>query len=230
MIPATLAETMRRILETHADDLHVAFPGVVQSYNEERQEADILPGLRRYVRAQDEEAPDETEPVPVLPAVPVLWPGGGGAFFHAGLEAGDGVLVIVCSTDPGAWRASNGERQVEPLTPTRSGLSGAVAIPLYQTRSRSFSPSGPSLGLDGNAAQIAFVPGQIQAGGAAPVARATNLDQHLAMIASTLQTIGAGLTVPVVPSPAVYMPGPGMGKAVLDASHPIPTSILRGDG
>jgi hypothetical protein len=223
--PTTFAETVREILESFSGDLHVAIPGVVESYDEGSLTADIRPGLRRYVPARDDEAEDKTEPLPVLPGVPVVWPFGGGLFVHGGLTAGDSVLLVICSTDPGAWRASDGS-QVDPSHPLRHGLGGAVAIPGLLRRGAEFTPDGASIGLDGNSAQILFRTNQIRAGGTEPMARADALDAHLAQIAASIQALAAGITGLGGSAVVTYSSAQ---KTALDVSNPIPTAILRGD-
>lgn len=223
--PTTFAETVREILESFSGDLHVAIPGVVESYDEGSLTADIRPGLRRYVPARDDEAEDKTEPLPVLPGVPVVWPFGGGLFVHGGLDAGDSVLLVICSTDPGAWRASDGS-QVDPSHPLRHGLGGAVAIPGLLRRGAEFTPDGASIGLDGNSAQILFRTNQIRAGGTEPMARAGNLDAHLTQIAASIQALAAGITGLGGSAVVTYSSAQ---KTALDVSNPIPTAILRGD-
>lgn len=223
--PTTLAETVREILESFSGDLHVALPGVVESYDVGSLTADIRPGLKRYVPSRDDEAEDRTEPLPVLPGVPVVWPFGGGLFVHGGLVPGDSVLLVICSTDPGAWRASDGS-QVDPSHPLRHGLGGAVAIPGLLRRGAEFTPDGASIGLNENSAQILFRSSQIRAGGTRTLARAANLDAHLDKIAQSLDEIR---TLIALGTPT---PDPNYGalaKALLDVSNPIPTSILRGD-
>ena len=221
----TIAEVLQTLLDAHGEDLHVAIPGTVVSYSEADQTADVRPGLRRYVRARDEELPDTTEEVPVLQSVPVVWPFGGGLFLHGGLTEGDGVLLVVCSQDLGPWIVGDGS-QVDPPHPLRHGLGGAVAIPgLSRTRAR-FTPDGASLGLDGDSAQILFRAGQIRAGGTQTIARAQNLNAHLTQIAASIQALAAAITSLGGSASVTYSSAQ---KTALDATNPIPTSILRGD-
>lgn len=227
-IPTTIAETMREILESFSGDLHVAIPGVVESYNVATLTADIRPGLKRYVPSRDDEAEDRTEPLPVLPDVPVIWPFGGGLFVHGGLDRGDSVLLVICSTDPGAWRASDGS-QVDPSHPLRHGLGGAVAIPGLLRRGAEFTPDGASIGLDGEVSQILFRTNRIQAGGTRTLARAANLEAHLDQIAESLQTLALAVAPLLGGTPPAITYDPVIGKPALDGTNPIPTSILRGD-
>lgn len=222
----TFAETVREILESFSGDLHVAIPGVVESYDVDTLTANVRPGLKRYVPARDDEAEDRTEPLPVLPGVPVIWPFGGGLFVHGGLQHGDSVLLVICSADPGAWRASDGS-QVDPSHPLRHGLGGAVAIPGLLRRGAEFAPDGASIGLDGDSAQILFRPGQIRAGGTETLAKYADTEVHLEQIAASIGVLATALAGILGSYPAVTYDVPGKG-AVL-GTNPIATTILRGE-
>lgn len=224
--PVSLAETMREIVESFSQDLHVALPGTVDSYDEATQTADIVPGLARYVPARDDEAEDKTEALPILSGVPVIWPFGSGMFVHPGLVRGDSVLLVFCSTDPGAWRAGDGS-QVDPNHPLRFGLGGAVAIPGLRRRGANFTPDGASMGLDGNAAQIKFRAGQVQVGGTKTLAEYADLETHLEEIAASIGVLATAIGALTGSYPAVTYDVPGKG-AVL-GTNPIATTVTRGD-
>lgn len=224
--PVSFAETMREIVESFSQDLHVALPGTVDSYDEDTQTADIVPGLARYVPARDDEAEDKTEVLPILSGVPVVWPYGNGMFVHTGLVRGDSVLLVFCSADPGAWRAGDGS-QVDPNHPLRFGLGGAVAIPGLRRRGASFAPDGASMGLNGNTAQIKFRTGQVQVGGTKTLAEYTDLEVHLEQIAASIGTLATAIADLTTVYPPVVYDVPGKG-AVL-GTNPIATSVTRGD-
>lgn len=91
-----LAELLTRILQQNAEELRVALPGEIVSYDASLQEADVKILVKRHVRnAQDDRDADEIpEEFPVIPSVPVIHPRGGG--FHASfpLAEGDPVTVL----------------------------------------------------------------------------------------------------------------------------------------
>jgi hypothetical protein len=102
-------------------------PGKVVSYDAAKQVADVRPLLKRAV--YDVDGHKSVEELSVIPAVPVVWPRGGGYYLHFPLAAGDGVLLVFCERDPSA--ALDRDDVADPGDPRRHGLSGAVAIPGY---------------------------------------------------------------------------------------------------
>ncbi len=123
--------------------LHVAGVGRIQSYNAERQVADIVPQVRHPVPRPD--GGYDFEDLPVLPDVPLLWPRMGRWFWAASVEPGDAVQILYDGRSPGRWRrqAETGNtgldriREIQnPEHLTLHGLSNAVAIPGLDTWNR----------------------------------------------------------------------------------------------
>lgn len=226
-----IRDVLDRVLEAFSLNLHVALPGVVQSYDAETQTADIVPGIQRVIPGDDEdEDEDTTESLPVLASVPVAFPRGGGYFLSMPLQPGDGVLVVFNEMDTDVWRSSDGE-VVDPGTALRHGLSGGVAIPGMFTRSAALgSASGvyARLGRDVTGPLLDIRDGTIQVGGNVALAEAPNLQTHLSAIAAALDGIRATLAASVVGGPAV---DPSYGqtiKAQLDQTAAIATTITQG--
>lgn len=131
-----LAEIVERILEDAKADLHVALPGRVESYDPAKQIANIKPTIKQTVREGDDQDKTLLEH-PVIPAVPVVWPRGGGYFMTFPLAAGDSGLLVFSERDLGAWRDSGqvsdaGDEGIH-------GLAGAVFIPGLEVVSRALS-------------------------------------------------------------------------------------------
>lgn len=123
--------------------LHVAGVGRIQSYNAERQVADVVPQVRHPVPRSD--GGYDFEDLPVLVDVPVLWPRMGKWFWAASVEPGDAVELLYDGCSPGRWRrqAETGRTGLDriheiqnPEHLTRHGLSNAVAIPGLDTWNR----------------------------------------------------------------------------------------------
>lgn len=219
-------ETLRRVLESQARDLHVAMPGIVNSYDAASQTAEIQPAVRNVILARDEDE-DEDTPVdlPILPSVPVCWPRAGSFYLHFPLSAGDSVLVIFSELDINAWRNSGDVS--DPGLALRHMLSGAIAVPGLYPRT---NPNGDADGTHGRigyegGASIEFRSGgaEIHAGGTKALAEEPNLDMHLNAISLDLDIIHAA---------AIGGPSPNYGSAArtsLKGASPIPTSILKGD-
>lgn len=190
-IPLRLDEALRRVLQSERLDLHVAMPATVLSYDSDTQTANLRPMVRRVIPAADEDVDeDQTEELPVLPNVPILWPRAGllKFHFHAPMEEGDGVLVLFCDQDLNQYRRTG--QVSDPGVGTRHGLSGAVALP-------GLFPIGNDLTVDSDDAQIGrdggpvvkFRTATIEAGGTDQLAKALEVWTELSAIAANLDSI-----------------------------------------
>lgn len=133
-------ELFRRSLEAHLQSVHTAIPGIVVSYNPATQTANVRPAIKRLVPTAAE-GEFTAEALPVIPAVPVLWPRAGASWFAPVLEAGDGVLLIMCETDPNTYLRT-GEVS-EPGDVRRHSLAHAVAIPGLFPRANALPAPSP---------------------------------------------------------------------------------------
>ena len=96
--------------------LHCALPGIVVSFDAERQTAEIQPAVRRGSLA-----------FPVLSGVPVFMP------VSFDVSPGDPCLVVFADTDIDAWFES-GEPE-DPVSDRRHSLSDAFAFIGFHARS-----------------------------------------------------------------------------------------------
>lgn len=81
----------------------VALPGIVLSYDEASQTATVQPAVNRLVPSELDPDEDESETIPAVQHVPVLWLVGRGIKVKATLEPGDSVLLIATDRDFSAW-------------------------------------------------------------------------------------------------------------------------------
>lgn len=121
----TLEEALTRILDSRLADVHTALPGRVESYDASAETVDVRPLIRRAVPDADGET--VLEDLPVIPSVPVLWPGAGGCFITFPLAVGDDVEIVFQERDTDQYRASG--NLADPGVLATHGLSGAMAIP-----------------------------------------------------------------------------------------------------
>ena len=151
-----LAELLRAAVREGLAQVHTAIPGIVESYDPEKQTAEVRPAVGRpYVNLDGSEGLDE---YPVLPNVPVGFPRGGGYFMTLPLQKGDAVLLIFSEQSIDSWSESDGKNQVDPIDFRRFDLSDAFAIPGGNTVSRALGDavaSGLVLGQE-NGHQIRF--------------------------------------------------------------------------
>lgn len=210
------ADTLRRVIDAALLDVHTALPGRVRSYDASTQTADVVLGARRVVPAADEDQDEDTaENLPVLVAVPVIWPRGGGYRMHAPLAAGDGVLVIFPEASIDRWLDSGDA--ADPALPTRHGIDGAIAIPglgFRGGRIGSAPTDGIVIGQDGGP-DVKITGSEVQAGGSLALAEAADVKAHLQAIESALTAVAGG-------GASTYVYATTLGLA------PIDTTITKG--
>lgn len=202
---ADLETSLARVLESRLRNLHTAFPGKVQSYDAQQQEADIIPLLNRTIPGREDDDPDAVEELPVLMHVPVLFPRVGAFGITLPLAEGDTVLVVCCERDIGRWRAT-GERD-KPDVARLHPLSGAVAIPgLYPTAQAiegGADGTNMVLGHLGDGPKVTITPTRVEvAGSSDAAAKASAVEDELAGIKAALDTIASA-----VPTTHEYVPG-----------------------
>ncbi len=192
MYAPTPAGLIQQHLDSFAQDLHTALPGKVVSYDPETQTADVEPLLRRSLFSGDGDR--TAEDLPILPAVPVVWPRGGGYYVHMPLGAGDTVLLVFTEMAHAAALEQDGV--ADAGDEGRHTLAGAVAIPmLASVVKRLASADAPAgamrVGKEG-ATQIEITSSGIKLGGADAVdfvALATKVNACFAAMVSVLTPI-----------------------------------------
>lgn len=185
-----------RLLADDRADLHVALPGQVVSYDPAKQIADVKPMVKRVARAQDDER--VVDEMPVVPAVPVAFPRGGGYFMTLPLHAGDTGLLVFCERDLSPWRATG--QDSDPLDEGLHTLAGAVFYPGLHTEAGSL-PSRPDhlvVGKESGGPEVHVGPSTVDVGasGGDPVAKAN---------ASFTAWVAAVSSFTSVPAPTGYI-------------------------
>ena len=123
--PPTMAEVIKEAIRAALLDLHVAIPARVDTYDKDKQKANIKPLLRKKYKSDGMEIE-----LPVIPGVPVQHPSanGGKAFIHLPIKKGDLGTAIFCDRSIDRWLAGKGEI-ITPDDPRHHDLSDAVFIP-----------------------------------------------------------------------------------------------------
>lgn len=178
-------EIFRRAFSRTLAGLWTALPGRVERYDATTRTADVLPVVRQPLGGWDE-TQIEHEELPVLPAVPVVFPAGGGTSIVWSLAPGDHVLLVFSTLDPGAWLRS-GEVSDAGLT-RRHSLSGGFALPGLQPLQAGLTDPG---GIELEAPEI-FV----GAGATHPIARGDAVAAWLDAILSAIGPLGATVVPP----------------------------------
>jgi hypothetical protein len=120
-----LSQLLRETFEYSMTNIHTALAGVVKKYDPATRRADIQPSLKRKM-------PDGTYlNFPVIPDVPVLFPGSKKYTLHFPLEEGDEVLLIASERGTDSWKAKGG-KGIEEADLRRFDLQDCYAIPGLQ--------------------------------------------------------------------------------------------------
>lgn len=182
----TLPETIARALASRLEDLNVAAPGIVVSYDEAHQTAEVQIALHRPVL--DTDGGILTEEIPPIPNVPVLWPRTSSFSITAKLSPGDTVLLIFNSRSPTPWRRTGAAATPEDLR--IHGIGYPVAIPGYLPDTTTKPDTDESIGVPGGL-RIHFTPSAVQVGtGAATLPTGAGVDAELTKVQAAIVALG----------------------------------------
>ncbi|MFZ5440455.1 MAG: Gp138 family membrane-puncturing spike protein [Myxococcota bacterium] len=122
--PYSLAQLLDLVMRRRLGDVHTAIPARVERYDAETQTIDAFPLLKQRVETEDGSFEDWE--LPVVPHVPVCWPGGGGFRLTFPLAEGDTVLLVFAEGSLDRWQKLGG---LQGTDGRRHHLSDAVAVP-----------------------------------------------------------------------------------------------------
>ncbi len=145
MTAHSLAEVIRKGLDSRLDNVHTAMPCKVLAYDPTTMTVNCEPQVQRPIFDDDDVV--VYEDLPALMNVPVAYLRGTSSQFAITwpLAPGDHVLVIFCEQDISGWRNTGGKSRPEYLR--THGLHSGIAIPCV----------GPNLDIIPAAAQPAMV-------------------------------------------------------------------------
>jgi len=112
-------ESLRRLVESKTDNLRVAMPGKIISFDAEKQTATVQPLIKEYVR-------DKWESLPRLLDVPCFFPRAGGYCLTFPVKPGDEVIIMFNDMCLDSWWQSGGEQT--QLEIRRHDLSDAMCL------------------------------------------------------------------------------------------------------
>ncbi|WP_302441547.1 Gp138 family membrane-puncturing spike protein, partial [Bilophila wadsworthia] len=117
-------EALRAALDGRQAEMWTALPGIVQSFDPAAMTVSVQPAVAG--RISDEAGKAASVDLPILPDVPVVFPGGGGFALTFPVAAGDECLVVFASRCIDAWWQSGGVG--EPMEPRMHDLSDGFAL------------------------------------------------------------------------------------------------------
>ncbi|MHB8736319.1 MAG: Gp138 family membrane-puncturing spike protein [Terriglobales bacterium] len=126
----TLRAFVRREIARALDGLWTCLPGIVQTTGgtAKKPTVDVQPVPQVY--RVDDAGNRASVAHPVIPGVPVVFPGGGGeGVFSWALNAGDPVLLVFASRSIDLWASGPVNANPDPQDVRTHDLGDAVAIP-----------------------------------------------------------------------------------------------------
>ena len=102
-------ETQRIAMEAHQAKLWTALPGIVQSFDPDKQTCVVQPSIKGRVRSPDGSV--RSINMPLLLDCPVQWQGGGGVTLTFPIKPNDECLVVFASRCIDAWWQSGGVQE-----------------------------------------------------------------------------------------------------------------------
>ncbi len=126
----SLVDGIQMVVDATLEGIRICLPGQVESYDPKTRKASIKPMLKRVY------ADGEIKSLPVLTAVPVIWPAGGDGGLSFPLKSGDGVLLLFSERNMENYLESG--KESTPLDGRKFDMSDAIAIPgLYSFKKTS---------------------------------------------------------------------------------------------
>ncbi|MBB3811468.1 Gp138 family membrane-puncturing spike protein [Pseudochelatococcus contaminans] len=116
-------EAFRVMLDAFRQTIQTSMIGTVVRYNKDSLTVDVQPAMKSVVRKPD--GTFEKVSMPIIPGIPVSFPGGGGSILTFPVKEGDPVVLNFASRSTDAWHQSGGEQ--EQIDARTLDLSDAVA-------------------------------------------------------------------------------------------------------
>jgi hypothetical protein len=191
-----LSEVLDMVRASAVADVRVAIPARVERWDAAKQQVDCSPLVKNAY--DDEDGVRQVEALPVIPNVPVVFPGGGGFRVTFPIAVGDTVLLVFSDKSLDKWLAVGGS--VDPSDDHAHNLSDAIAIPGLRDFAHPLTTApGSTLDIGADAGPFEFA----AVGGTNYDAYMTALQTHTHPVAGATASASAELaTQTVTPSSA----------------------------
>jgi phage baseplate assembly protein V len=152
MSKRSLSEPIQRALDVLSTEIRVCIPGRVEKYDHTIQRAEVKPLINRWY------ADGQSQEMPVVAGVPVVFPRSGGASLTMPVKSGDGVLLLFSDRSIDKWLKKGGV--VTPDDRRKHSLSDCIAIPgLYSFADQSPSENNDDVLLQFDGSNVRLKPG-----------------------------------------------------------------------
>lgn len=161
ILPDNEEELYRVLMDTVTNNLRVAIPGIIQSFDPNEQTVTVQPSIRERIRNPD--LTTSWVDLPLLVDVPIVLPRAGGFTLTMPINKGDECLVIFADMCFDSWFASGGTKNTQP-DKRRHDLSDGFAIfaPWSQPRVLSnYATDAAQLRTDDGSTYVSVKPGEI---------------------------------------------------------------------
>jgi len=105
------AEIIRKYVDSRLADVHTMMPGRIESFDAEKQKADVSPMLKRVQEADDGAI---VEDIPVIPSVPVQFPRAGGHMITFPVQRGDRCMLVFAERSIDNYQLGGGGEESGP--------------------------------------------------------------------------------------------------------------------
>lgn len=144
-------------LDGHQSTMWTALPGIIQSFDPAKMTAVVQPAIKGVQIKKD--GKNEQITMPLLPDVPVVFPGGGGVTLTFPVKKGDECLVVFASRSiDGWWQQSGVQPQVEARMHDLSDAFAFVGVRSKPKALASISTTAAVLRSDDNATIVEMNP------------------------------------------------------------------------
>lgn len=215
----TLREAFAAFIKAETSDFYFPLPARVERFDPSTGTADVLP-LIKFPRIT-ESGDEEKEALPVLPSVPVVFPGLGDFALTFPVSAGDLGLVVFCGASIDEFLATG--QLSEPFQERKASLSDGVFIPGLRFSKAPFSGFDSSRVVLGHAdgARVSVDQSSVRLGdpvAGSLVALAAKVETELNALRTVINThIHSGVTT-----------GPGASGPLVTPAGPISSTAANG--
>lgn len=139
---STLASNIKQGINSHIKELHTSTPGIIESFDAEKQLATVQPAIKRVfvTREGNKEILSPSE-LPLLINVPIIFPRGGGFSLTFPVKKGDECLLTFCERSIDNWHKTGkieipGAKRFHSLSDATAfvGLSSLInKVPNYDS-------------------------------------------------------------------------------------------------